>query len=276
MGPKLSMWTSFFIDLTPEDALREQAAAGWHHAELSDEHSKALLDRGDPVRTGEAFRRFAADAGVSVAQGHLWLTVDIAPANESARREAMAGLKRWLDLYLALGIRAAVLHPGGTNHQDPATRQAEQLRSLAELTAHVRGTGIVLCLENCSSGDALKPLLAATAPGEVGVCLDTGHLNLTPESQRDFIRFCGPRLRALHLAENDRSGDQHNFPYARGGCVPWPEVAAALRDISYDGLLNFEVPGENRCPLPVRRLKLGYLRELAAWLFAGPDVPGAC
>jgi len=269
MEPKLSMWTSFFIDLAPEEALREQAAAGWRYAELSDEHSKALLDRGDPVRTGEAFRRFAADCGVSLTQGHLWLTVDIAPANESARRTAIEGLKRWLDLYLALGIRAAVLHPGGAGHQDPTACFYEQLRSLRELTEHVRASQLVICLENCPSGLSLAPLVKmADNPAHVGVCLDTGHLNLTSESQGGFIRFCGPRLRALHLAENDRSGDQHNFPYARGGCVPWPEVAAALRDVSYDGLLNFEVPGENRCPLPVRRLKLAYLKDLAAWLFA--------
>jgi len=82
-----------------------------------------------------------------------------------------------------------------------------------------------------------------------------------------LIRACGSRLKALHLAENDKSGDQHNFPYARGGSVPWPEVASALADIAYDGLLNFEVPGENRCPLPVRRLKLAYLHPLASWIF---------
>ncbi|HUT37419.1 MAG TPA: sugar phosphate isomerase/epimerase [Planctomycetota bacterium] len=268
MEPRLSMWTSFFIDLSPEEALGELAAAGWRHAELSDEHSKALLERGDPAAAGQAFRRVAADAGVSIPQGHLWLTVDIAPASEAARREAMDGLRRWLDLYVAIGIRAAVIHPGGNAHHDPAARCDEQLHSLADLAGHVRGTGLVLCLENCSSGEALKPLLAATSPAEVGVCLDTGHLNLTPESQGGFIRFCAGRLRALHLAENDRSGDQHNFPYARGGCVPWDEVAAALAEVRYDGLLNFEVPGENRCPIPARRIKLAYLRALATWIFA--------
>lgn len=272
MEPKLSMWTSFFIDLSPEAAIGELAAAGWRHAELSDEHSKALLERGDAARTGAAFRRFADEAGVAVPQGHLWLTVDIAPADEALRRQAIDGLKQWLDLYLAVGIQAAVLHPGGGKHTDPAACLDEQLRSLRELTGHVRGASIVLCLENCSSGAALMPILeAADDPAHIGVCLDTGHLNLTSESQGAFIRACGPRLKALHLAENDKSGDQHNFPFARGGSVPWNEVAEALADVGYAGLLNFEVPGENRCPLSVRRLKLEYLKSLASWLFApGP------
>jgi len=267
-APKLSMWTSFFIELTPEEAIAELAQAGWRHAELSDEHGQALLARGEPERVGHAFRRVADDAGVAVAQGHLWLVVDIAPADEAARQHVVDALRRWLDLYLALGIPAAVLHPGGDTIPDPAARLDCQLRTLADLAGHVRGTDLVLCLENCSSGDALKPLLAHADPAHVGVCLDTGHLNLTRESQADFVRSCGRRLRALHLAENDRSGDQHNMPFARGGSVPWPDIAAALADVAYPGLLNFEIPGENRCPLPVRRLKLAYLRDLAAWIFA--------
>lgn len=272
---KLSMWTSFFIDLSPEDALRETAGAGWPCAELSDEHSRALLERGAAEPTGHEFRRVADDCGVAVDQGHLWLTVDIAPPDETDRRRVVDELKRWLDLYLAIGIRAAVLHPGGAQQPDPAARLDAQIRSLAALAGHLDGTDLTLCLENCSSGDALKPILDACDPERVGVCLDTGHLNLTDEPQGDFIRWCGPRLRALHLAENDRSGDQHSLPYARGGGVPWPDVAGALAEAGYAGLLNFEIPGENRCPLPVRRLKLAYLLPLAAWIFGGAP-PAAC
>lgn len=270
MPIRLSMWTSFFSDLSPEDALREIARAGWRFAELSDEHSRALLERGDPAAAGRAFGRFARDTGVLVAQGHLDLPIDVAPADEGRRRAALDGLKPWLDLYLAIGITAAVLHPGGHTHAAADARIDAQLRSLAELVAHLRGSSLALCLENCFSGADLLPLLAHTDPAHVGVCLDTGHLNLTDESQPDFIRACGPRLRALHLAENDTTADQHTMPYARGGTVPWKPIARALADVAYSGLHNFEIPGESRCPLPVRRLKLGYLADLANWILT-PD-----
>ncbi|MFP4057629.1 MAG: sugar phosphate isomerase/epimerase family protein [Candidatus Brocadiia bacterium] len=272
MEPRLSVWSSFLMELPPEEALGELARAGWPAAELSDEHGRALLACGQPQAAGRDFRRRAEDLGVQVGQGHLWLTVDIAPADEEARRQAIDGLKPWLDLYLALGIRAAVLHPGGRHHAHPAALLDERLRSLAELAAHVRGSAMVLCLENCSSGADLLPTLEATDPQEVGVCLDTGHLNLTAEPQADFIRAVGPRLQALHLNDNDGTADQHNFPYARGGSVPWQPIAAALEQGGYAGLLNFEVPGERRCPLGVRRLKLAYLRALAAWMFP----PASC
>jgi hypothetical protein len=35
---RLSMWTSYFCDVGPEEALEELAAAGWGFAELSEEH----------------------------------------------------------------------------------------------------------------------------------------------------------------------------------------------------------------------------------------------
>ncbi len=270
---KASMWTSFFMDLSPEDALKELSRSGWRHAELSNEHSRALLERGRPDAAGQTFGRFAEDVGVSVSQGHLDLPVDIAPADEAARRRAVEGLKPWLDLYVATGIRAAVLHPGGGKHENPALRTEERLRSIDELLEHVGGGELALCIENCPSGEEIKPLLERTDPRRVGVCLDTGHLNLTDENQGDFIRYCRARLRALHLAENDKSGDQHTMPYARGGCVPWEEIAKALADVEYAGLLNFEVPGERRCPLPVRRMKLDYLKELAAWIFSALGAP---
>ena len=52
-----AVWTSYLIELTPEEAVAAFVQAGWPQLELSDEHGRALLDRGDPDRTG---MRFAA------------------------------------------------------------------------------------------------------------------------------------------------------------------------------------------------------------------------
>ncbi len=266
---KLSMWTSFFMDLTPQDALNEIGRLGWSHAELSTEHGLKLLERGRPEEAGRDFRRHADSCGVQVRQGHLDLFVNIAPAEETDRRRAVDGLKPWLDLYAAAGIVDAVIHPGRGPDSGNCQRKDVVVRSLSELIDHVRGAPIVFCVENCPSGETIKPLLEEMDAKRVCACLDTGHLNLTDESPGAFIRWCGPRLRALHLAENDRTGDQHNMPYARGGTVPWTEVAAALKEIGYKGVLNYEVPGERGCPLEVRRIKMDYLKRLSRWLFEG-------
>ena len=261
------MWTSYFAELSPEDAVDEIAGLGWSDAELSTEHGLALLERGSADVSGRDFRRHADACGVTVQQGHLDLFVNIAPDNESERRQAVEGLKPWLDLYVAAGIVNAVIHPGTGPDSDNAQRPDVVLRSLGELIDHVGDAPLTFCIENCPSAEAVKPLLEATDPARVGACLDTGHLNLTDESQGDFIRWCGSRLKALHLAENDGTGDQHALPYARGGTVPWEEIATALSEVGYTGALNYEIPGERGCPMEVRRMKMDHLKCLSAWLF---------
>ena len=40
------------------------------------------------------------------------------------------------------------------------------------------------------------------------------------------------------------------------------------RQAGYDGLYNYEIPGENACPVEVRILKLAYLRRISDWIEA--------
>jgi len=268
---KLSMWTSYFMDLSPEDALAEIGRLDWSHAELSHEHGLKLLERGSPEAAGREFRRHADACAVSVRQGHLDLFVNIGPADEADRRLAADGLKPWLDLYVAAGIVRAVIHPGKGPDSGDARRKDVILQSLSELIDHVGGAEMIFCIENCPSGEAIKPLIEETSAARVGVCLDTGHLNLTEERPGGFIRWCGARLVALHLAENDKTGDQHNMPFARRGAVPWQEIAAALKETGYAGTLNYEIPGERGCPLDVRRMKMDYLKRLSTWIFSELD-----
>jgi sugar phosphate isomerase/epimerase len=87
-------------------------------------------------------------------------------------------------------------------------------------------------------------------------------LNLSEDKdQVRFIKKAGKRLKALHLADNDGTSDQHLMPTAKGQ-VDFQAVIKALHDVNYDGLYNFEVPGERDVPLGHRGLKLEYMRDL--------------
>ena len=69
---KLSIWTAYYVEKSPEDAIREIAKCGYRYAELSDEHGAMLLERGDPTEVGRAFGEFAREMGVDVAQWSSW------------------------------------------------------------------------------------------------------------------------------------------------------------------------------------------------------------
>ena len=93
-------------------------------------------------------------------------------------------------------------------------------------------------------------------------------MNLIKGNQGRFIREAGRRLQALHLHDNDGSDDQHMLPYGRGN-IDWQDVFSALKDIRYQGLFNFEIPGERKGPLSVKLAKLDYLRAIWPALSTG-------
>jgi len=264
---KASVWTSYLYGLSPEEIVESLVGKGWSWAELSSEHSEAIVARGEPAAVGQSFRRFAADRAMSFLQGHLQLQADVAAGD---RAGVIDRLKRWLDLYLALGVKAAVIHHGGYELQVRGTTAEEVLdarvRAFGELARHVAGTGLVICIENMAGPNDLAcicEIIDACGSPNLGICLDTGHLHIAGGRQGDFIRGAGSRLKALHIADNDGSTDQHLMPFGRG-TIKWDEVIAALREVRYDGLFNFEIPGETiGCPMPVRMAKLDYLRVLS-------------
>jgi sugar phosphate isomerase/epimerase len=272
-----SMWTSYFIESTPEQALDLLAGRDWRTVELSCEHSQALLDRGDVHTVGRELRRFADELGMSVPQGHLKLRANIANPDAAARREEVDELKHWLDLYAALGIGAAVLHPGGWRMLEPGPIPPDafalNIESLHELRNHAAGTGVVLCLENGGRAGEILRLIEAAGPEGLAICCDTGHLSVVRaqspaegQSAADFIAEAGALLRAVHLADNDGSADQHRMPFA-GGAVDWQGVARALAALDFGGPLNYEVPGETKCPVSERLDKLDRLAEATARVF---------
>ncbi len=268
------IWTSFFIDLSPEDAVITFASRGWLNLELSSEHGGVLLQRGDPIHAGKELRQFAADRGVKFPQGHLWLAADIAAPDQQA---VIDRLRQWLDLFVSLGIEAAVLHPGGHTLQEqgagPDEISESRFRALSALSKHVEGTDLFLCLENSGSGYDPMETVEAFGSLRLAVCLDTGHLHRAGGGQAEFIRRAGSHLKALHVDDNEGTADQHLMPYGPG-TVPWEEVTAALRALPYTGLFNFEIGGERKCPMAVRLRKLDYLKDIAAYMIGGNEAEG--
>ena len=262
---KISMWSSYYGEIHPEDMVLEYEKHGIAYGELSTEHSALLLDRGDPFEVGKAFRAFAEKHNVTFLQGHLELSTKVC---EESERDY---LKKELDLYHAIGITRAVLHVdmlaryGLLPVEEIRQRNLEGLR---DLLGHIEGRDTVICLENIhnksitESIDDIFLLIDRLNSDQIGICLDTGHLNLSEDKdQVKFIEKAGKRLKALHLADNDGTSDQHLMPTAKGQ-VDFQAVIRALKGIAYDGLYNFEVPGERDISLGLRGIKLEYMRNM--------------
>lgn len=268
----LSIWSSYYIDLSPEDAVLEMERCGYHYSELSDEHAAVLLSRdGKPKEIGRAFKEFADAHHVSFPQGHLILNIKLC----DEQTPVVEILKTWFDLFEGIGIENAVLHCDPLlTHEELSMDEVREKNAavLRQLTDVLKGRKLVICLENLraypgyervypDSVDEILWQLDRVGSENLGICLDTGHLNLTVRDQANFIHKAGKHLKALHIADNDGSCDQHIMPYGMGH-VNWTEVVQALKEIGYDGLFNLEIPGERNCPLEVRNYKALYIKQV--------------
>ena len=262
MNYPFSIWSQFYHPLSPEEAILEFEKDGMTHIELSHEHSTSLLERSpDHLATGRDFAAFIQAHGITARQGHLAF-----PNHFVTDPNFFEMLVRQIELYGAIGIERAVLHVDTISPElsteDLIAQNAEMLKKLLARIEHVN---VILCLENCRgvtrSVDELLELIRLVDSPKLGICLDTGHLNITKtDSQADFIRKAGSRLKALHIADNEGVNDQHLAPFGCG-TVNFFEVVKALDEIGYDGIFNYEIPGEScRCPLPLRHEKVKWIR----------------
>ena len=249
--------SSNFASLDFSEAMAIMGKHGFRYAELAFEHSQEFLQLGDPEKIGVEKSKYAREQGICILQGHLLFPgVDLADADPVRRQKYVDDWKKELVLFEAIGIRNAVLHPGGFTAlaggmplEQVAENRTDSLRQLAEFT---RNMNVRVCLENLSYGrymsvaEDLVDAIERTGMDNLGIILDTGHLNINgwlKQSQRDFILKAGKYLHALHLQDNHGKSDEHLFPLQ--GTIDFREVASALKEIGYDDLYNLEIPGES-------------------------------
>jgi hexulose-6-phosphate isomerase len=87
----------------------------------------------------------------------------------------------------------------------------------------------------------MRSLVDEAASPRVGVLFDTGNI-VQFGFPEQWIRILGSRIKEVHLKDFRRAtGTISGFVSLLEGDVNWPEVMAALDEISYEGFLTAEV-----------------------------------
>ncbi len=85
-------------------------------------------------------------------------------------------------------------------------------------------------------------MLAEEIAHDVGVCLDTYHMNQEEPDIYGAIHNAGPKLYDLHVADNNRMAPGQ-------GALDWEKIVATAKEAGYDGALTVEfVPPLDRTP----------------------------
>lgn len=176
-----------------------------------------------------------------------------------------------------------VIHPIVYNHTDkahtPEFVNELNMKLYTSLIDTLKQTDVTVCLENlfygyngmimegpccdtketCAMIDKLNEMAGKEC---FGFCVDTGHLNLLGKNQYSYITALGKRIKAFHVHDNDGKSDQHLAPYA--GVIDWDDFCRALKDIGYDGDIDFETFAQYRPEkIPDKRAVLPWLNLVA-------------
>lgn len=165
--------------------------------------------------------------------------------DEGHRDHALQRHVECIEAAAALGAEVLVVHPGVRLPESPdipalVARSSANLRKLADLA---EARGVCLAVESLPPTylgghvEELVEIVDAVASNAVGVCLDTGHCNLSGDVG-GWVRATVGRVISIHLHDNDGTDDQHRPPGE--GTINWPAVALALRDIGYRAPITLE------------------------------------
>ncbi|HOA23205.1 MAG TPA: sugar phosphate isomerase/epimerase family protein [Aggregatilineales bacterium] len=173
---------------------------------------------------------------------------DLIHPDESVRQNGMAYLKGAIDACATLGATNLVgpLYSavGRTWQQAPEERAHDLdilVENLSELARYAEERGVRLGLEPLNRFETSFINLAAQAREVVdrvghpnlGIMLDTFHMNIEEKRFDTAIRTAGDRLYHLHACGSDRGAPG-------SGTIKWDEVRDGLKAIGYDGPVVIE------------------------------------
>lgn len=140
----------------------------------------------------------------------------------------------------AYGIRKIVVHSGFIPHVYYPVWFVEQsaqfFRALLDAEPEV-----TLCVENVLDDDPapLKDLADAVDDPRLGLCLDVGHANAVSKIPvRQWLKRLAPRLKHLHLHDNDGTADLHQIP--GDGSLGFPALMDEIEAAAPEATLTFE------------------------------------
>ena len=194
-------------------------------------------------------RREAARAGVSVTIcGAFGPTRDLSSEDGTTRETGLAYVERCIDfakelrspfvsgpMYAATGVTRLL---GDEARREQWERAVVSLKSVA---AYAADRGVKLAIEPLNrfetdlvnTVDQGMRLVADIGADNVGLLLDTFHMNIEEKNIPAAIRRAAGRIVEFHACANDRGtpGEDHQ---------PWAEIAAALRDAGFEGPVVIE------------------------------------
>lgn len=192
----------------------------------------------------ESVSKSVKKLGLKIWSVHAPFT-PIAMPDRATREEGIELMVETCALRKYFDFDKVVLHPGSDDNNGDRKQELRNLEKSLKVIAKRTGK-IKLAVETTShyapkSTERLLRVINEFAPEKVGMCIDTGHANLS-EDVPEIIRKAGKRIFTVHMQDNDGKTDLHLLPMS--GIIKWKEVCKAFNDAGYNGVFMFEAADE--------------------------------
>ncbi len=172
---------------------------------------------------------------------------DVSSLDEKVRLGGVDYLKRIVERIGFMGgtLLSGVSYAGwGTPDNfngDKRPYWENSIKSMKEIIKTAENCGVTYCVEavnrfeTClinTAEEALKYVDEVGSPN-IGVLLDTYHMNIEENNIGDAIRLAGNKLTSFHTGENNRTAPGR-------GHLNWDEIFGALSEIGYKGRIVSE------------------------------------
>jgi inosose dehydratase len=236
-----------------EQAAQDVASAGYDGVELFD---------GNVVQGHEdgSLRRILDDTGltlVGVYSGANFIFPDVLD-------EELHRIERAADLAAEYGAEHFVVGGGAQTARGTTEQDYERLASaLDRVVAIAEQRGLVpsyhphlsTIVEN---GEQLEKVMSRSS---INFVPDTAHLAAAGADNAELIRRYGDRIKYVHL--KDLRPEPFGFVPLGEGTLDFDAIAAALREVSFDGWITVELD-EHPDPLDGAKISKRYLEQLLA------------
>jgi sugar phosphate isomerase/epimerase len=155
--------------------------------------------------------------------------VNITDRSKADRIHWVDEIKRALEISEVIPFRYLIQHLGISGQEFSEYAIEAAFSSLEELTVFARQRGVEIILENTpnelATAERLQ-LFNSMTHLNLNYVFDTGHAHIGAGIGHEF-EIMKPRIRSLHVHDNDGKEDQHLFP--GGGTIDWPATMDLLR-----------------------------------------------
>ena len=250
---KIGFHTWSFSSMPLEEALKHVRNAGFTEVEISAD--KIHLDpRVFPRSELSHLKRLLDDLDLHPNSVHAPISgVDLSAQSPNIKKRSIDLLAKTLEYCRAIECPIMVVHP---NHSDSLSLGFEAMRrnsieAIREVVGKAEELGVKVAIENMidvrggrfgSKVSDLREIIKSVGSPYLGICLDTGHINLLTSSnvsmEEEIVR-AGEYLWTLHVHDNDGKEDRH-WPPGEGS-IDWSQVIMSLRKVGYKGVFMMEI-----------------------------------